>query len=89
VTFDPIGGVDGIDIAWAALLEDSREISRDEHAGYSGDKPCDPSSPCDPVYTLNVSAAKPGAHYTLRVRVAGSGGTNSCGEVNWSLKPAT
>jgi hexosaminidase len=87
VTFDPITGSDGIDIAWAALLENGREISRDEHAGYSGDKPCDPSSPCDPVYTLNVPAPKPGAHYTLRTRVAGSGGTDSRGEINWCLKP--
>jgi hexosaminidase len=82
VTFDPIAGTNGLDIAWVALLEDGREINRDEHVGYSGEKPS------DPVYTLNVPAPQPGAHYTLRARVAGSGGTDSRGEVNWSLKPA-
>ena len=82
VTFDPIVGTNGLDIAWAALLEDGREISRDEHACNSGE------NPTDAVYTLNVPAPKPGAHYTLRARVAGSGGTDSRGEVNWSLKPA-
>jgi hexosaminidase len=85
VTFDSIGGADGIDIVWAALLEDGREISRDEHTGYSGDNPPDPSHPCDPVYTVNVPRPKPSAHYTLRARLAGSGGTDSRGEINWSL----
>jgi hexosaminidase len=88
VTFDPVSGTDGIDIAWAALFENGREISRDEHVGYSGNQPRDPSNPSDPVYTLNVPTPKPGAHYTLRARLAGSGGTNSQGEVRWSLKPA-
>jgi hexosaminidase len=87
VTFDPIAGADGLDIAWVELLEDGREISRDEHIGYAGDKPSDPSSSSAPVYTLNMPVPKPGAHYTLRARVAGSGGADSQGEVNWSLKP--
>ena len=87
VTFDPFAGTNGLDIAWVELAENGREISRDEHTGYAGDQPADPSSPSDPVYTLFVPAPKPGAHYFLRARVAGSGGNDSCGEVNWSLKP--
>jgi len=39
------------------------------------------------VYTLTVPAPKPGAHYTVRAQVAGSGGTDSTGEVDWNLKP--
>jgi hexosaminidase len=88
VTFDPLAGADDLDIAWAVLLEDGREISRDEHAGHAGEQPGDPSSPSEPVYTLDAPAPKPGAHYTLRARLAGSGGTDSRGEVRWSLKPA-
>lgn len=88
VIFDSIAGTNGLDVAWVALLENGREICRDEHVGYSGDEPPDPSNPSDPVYTLDVPAPKAGAHYTLRARVAGSGGTDSRGNVNWSLKPA-
>ena len=76
-------GACGIDIAGVALLEDGVEISRDTHAGFTG------SNPRKPVYTLAVPAPKPGAHYTLRARVAGSGGTDSQGSVFWNLKPTT
>ena len=71
----------GIDIGWVALLEDGQEVSRDAHAGFTG------SNPRQPVYTLTVPAPKPGAHYTVRAQVAGSGGTDSTGEVDWNLKP--
>jgi hexosaminidase len=87
VTFDAITGLDGLDIAWAALLEDGREISRDEHLAHAADISTDPANDGDPVYSLNVPRVKPGAHYLLRAHVAGSGGTNSQGDVNWSLKP--
>ena len=76
-------GACGIDIAGVALLEDGVEISRDAHAGFTG------SNPRKPVYTLDVPAPKPGAHYTLRAQVAGSGGTDSAGSVFWNLKPTT
>jgi len=82
VTFDYTDGACGIDIAWAALLEDGKEISRDRHAGFTG------SSPRKPVYKLDVPAPKPGAHYTLRAQIAGSGGTDSQGNVLWIFKPA-
>ena len=82
VNFDYTEGACGIDIAWAALLEDGQEISRDTHPGFAG------ASPSRPVYSLAVPAPKAGAHYTLRAQVAGSGGTDSKGNVLWSFKPA-
>jgi len=82
VNFDYTDGACGIDIAWAALLEDGQEISRDTHAGFTG------SSPRKPVYKLDVPAPKPGAHYTLRAQISGSGGTDSQGNVLWNFKPA-
>ncbi len=81
VSLDYTAGACGIDIAWVALLEDGREIGRDTHDGFTG------ASPRQPVYTLDVPAPKAGAHYTLRAQVAGSGGTDSTGNVFWSLKP--
>ena len=83
VGFDYTEGACGIDIAWAALLENGVEISRDQHAGFTG------SSPRQPVYTLAVPAPKAGAKYTLRAQVAGSGGTDSRGNVHWNFQPAT
>jgi hypothetical protein len=74
-------GACGIDIAWVALLADGQEISRDTHAGFTG------GSPRKPVYTLDVPAPKSGVQFTLRAQVAGSGGTDSTGEVFWDLKP--
>jgi hexosaminidase len=82
VNFNYTEGAHGLDIAWAALLEDGQEISRDTHAGFTG------SNPNDPFYSLDVPAPKSGAHYTLRAQVAGSGGTDSRGTVLWIFKPA-
>lgn len=83
VNFEYTEGADGIDIAWAALLEDGKEISRDTHNGFTG------GSPRRPVYTLEVPAPKPGAHYTLRAEIAGDGGTDSHGNVLWNFTPAS
>jgi hexosaminidase len=82
VSLEFTSGACGIDIAWVALLEDDKEIARDTHNGFTG------SSPRKPVYSLDIPAPKPGAHYTLRAQVAGSGGTDSAGSVFWDLKPA-
>ena len=83
VRFEYAGGAHGIDIASAALLEDGKEISRDTHVGFTG------SSPRQPVYSLDVPAPKPGAHYTLRAEIKGDGGTDSHGNVLWNFKPAS
>jgi hexosaminidase len=82
VNFDYTEGAHGLDIAWAALLEDGKEISRDTHDGFTGGKPR------KPAYTLDVPSPKPGAKYTLRALVAGNGGANSRGNVLWNFKPA-
>jgi hexosaminidase len=80
VHFQYTAGAHGIDIAWAALLENGVEVSRDAHAGFTG------SSPRQPIYLLTVPAPKPGAHYTLRAQIAGSGGTDSRGDVLWDFQ---
>jgi len=86
VNFNQTVGAQGINIAWAALLEDGKEISRDAHAGFSGSADVRPRRP---DYTLNVPAPKPGAKYTLRAQVVGNGGTDSQGDVCWiSVPPA-
>jgi hexosaminidase len=76
-------GAYGVNIAWLALLENSREISRDTHAGFAG------TNPRDAIYTIDVPAPKPGARYTIRTRLTGSGGTDSQGSVYWNTKPLT
>ncbi len=81
VNFNYTQGAHGLDIAWAALLEDGQEISRDAHAGFTG------NNPRDPFYLLDVPAPKAGARYTLRAQVAGSGGTDSRGAVYWVFQP--
>ncbi|MDB6125352.1 MAG: Beta-N-acetylhexosaminidase [Pedosphaera sp.] len=73
-------GAHGLDIAWAALLENGVELDRDTHAGFTG------ATPVKPAYVLRLPARKPGAIYTLQAFVAGRGGTNSNGIVyrpNW------
>jgi hexosaminidase len=82
VNFEYTDGVHGLDIAWAALLEDGNEISRDTHDGFTG------GSPRKPAYTLAVPAPKPGARYTLRASVAGDGGTDSHGNILWNFRPS-
>lgn len=74
-------GANGLDIAWAALLEDGVEIDRDTRASFTG------VSPTRPTYVLRLPARRPGATYTLQALVQGRGGTNSNGVVyrtNWN-----
>ena len=83
VAFSHVEGADGVEIAWAALLEDGKEISRDTHAGFASSKPR------DAIYSLNLPARKADAHYTLRAHLTGTGGMDSRGNVNcvnWNMK---
>jgi hexosaminidase len=75
-------GAHGLRLDWVALLEDGREVARDAHAGFTG------SNPRKPIYTLELPTFKPGAHYIVRAQVAGDGGTDSSGTVNWELTAA-
>ena len=73
-------GSNGLDIAWAALLENGAEIDRDTHAAFAG------SSPNDPVFVLRLPFRKASATYAIRASVKGEGGTTSNGTVympNW------
>ena len=82
VRFSHLEGADDIKVGWVALLEDGRELCRESRAGAAG-----PNSP-SLGYTLDLPAPKPGARYTLRAHIAGTGGLDSRGEVSWSLNPA-
>jgi len=80
VSFCWKSGANGLDIAWAALIEDGAEIDRDTHAGFTG------APPVKPAYILRLPAYRPGATYKLRASVAGRGGTDSTGSIyrpNW------
>jgi hexosaminidase len=68
-------GANGLDIAWAALLENGVELDRDTHAGFTG------SAPTRPAYVLRLPAWRAGATYTLSASVQGRGGTDSSGIV--------
>ncbi len=56
-----------------ALLENGREISRDNHPGHSG------GDQKNIQYKLDVPAPKPGAQYTLKAKLSGDGGDDSTG----------
>src|ERR1051325_4969282 len=73
VSFCWKSGANGLDIAWAALLENGVEIDRDTHAGFAG------PAPVKPAYVLRLRARPPGATYTLPAFGAGRGGTSSNG----------
>ena len=80
-SFDNTSGTNALSIAWVALLQNGVEIDRDTHAGTAV------SSTSMASYVLRMPAVKPGATYTLRANIQGSGGTNSAGVVylpNWN-----
>lgn len=68
-------GMHALEISEVALLENGNEVAIDKHDGFSGSKLA------GIVYKLKLPLAKPGAKYTLRARVKGSGGTHSQGEI--------
>ncbi len=69
------GGQCRLDIAWAALLKNGEEISRDSHPGSAG------RGLKDIEYVLTVEKHDPDAKYTLRAGVRSDGGTESWGTV--------
>ncbi|MCC5876798.1 MAG: beta-N-acetylhexosaminidase, partial [Candidatus Sumerlaeia bacterium] len=64
-----------VEIEWAALLEDGREISRDTHLGWSG------ANKRDILYRLSVEEFNPAATYTLKAHLVSKGGTDSTGDI--------
>ena len=81
VSFCHKTGTNGLDIAWAALLENGVELDRDTHAGFTF------TTPTYAVYIMRLPARRPTATYTLRASVAGRGGSSSNGILyfpNWN-----
>lgn len=68
-------GSAAVQIDWAALLEDGKEIQRDTHEGWSG------GNKRDIVYTFDLPQVTSGARYALKARLIPHGTTNSNGEV--------
>lgn len=68
-------GACAVEIEWAALLEDGREVSRDTHLGWSG------ANKRDILYRLSLADFDPERSYTLRARLVSKGGTDSTGDV--------
>ena len=68
-------GKHAIQIQSVTLLEDGREIVRDEHLGLAG------AVHEKNTYHLRVAATKAEATYTLRARIRSNGGTDSHGFV--------
>jgi len=64
-----------LNIQWAALLENNREILRDTHDAFSGHEKK------DIFFRFNLKRAAPNATYALRASVAGGAGTDSAGRV--------
>ncbi len=74
------GGRNGLDIRWAALWKDGKELARDRHPGFTGNMDRDPS------YLLQVPGRVPEGPFVLRALVQGSGGKDSRGRVFlWDL----
>ena len=68
-------GRHALQIQSVTLLEDGREIGRDEHLGLTG------ALHEKNTYHLRVAAMKTGATYTLRASIRTNGGTDSYGDV--------
>ena len=68
-------GQHAIEIQSVTLLDDGREIGRDDHNGLTG------AIHRENTYRLRVPATKTGATYLLRARIRGQGGTDSHGVI--------
>ncbi|HVU08523.1 MAG TPA: beta-N-acetylhexosaminidase [Verrucomicrobiae bacterium] len=73
-------GQNGLNIKWAALLEDGHEIVRDVHAGFTGTT-SEAVKARDWNYYLDLPTFKKGAKYAIQVSVTGEGGNDSRGVV--------
>jgi len=81
VTFCYTKGRHRLDIQWAALLEDGKEVSRDAHHGMTGGR-----SRAN-TYTLDLAGLRPGSRYVLQASVRSDGGTDSSGEIRLRSLP--
>ena len=75
-TFQYTGGSCRLDIEWAALFVNGREVARDAHAGVTG------ASTKDNVYRFKLDAAPAaGEKCELKASVRSDGGTDSNGDI--------
>lgn len=75
IRFNYTSGNNRLDINWATLLVDGKEVARDAHAGTTGVKNE------GNVYTLKFPAIPAGAKVVLRAEVSSAGGTDSNGDI--------
>ena len=87
VDFCYTNGANGLNIAWASLLQNGTEIDRDTHSGLAESASEATYAANGTVYVLHLPVRKAGATYQIEASVQGSGGTNSSGIVylpNWN-----
>jgi hexosaminidase len=87
LSLDYVRGRDSMKIQWVALLEDGREIVRDEHDGFTANSKSKTPKAHDWNYFLNVPEIKKGANYTVRAHVSGDGGTDTYGVAFLDARP--
>ncbi len=75
VAFQYTGGTCRLDIEWATLLVNGKEVARDTHAGQTG------ASTKNNVYKLKLDAPVAGAKYELQASIRSDGGTDSNGDI--------
>jgi tetratricopeptide (TPR) repeat protein len=73
VTFWYTAGWKAVSIEWAALYSGTQELAKDPHEGFSG------NVKKDITYTLELKKYDKNDRYTIKARLAGSGGTDSTG----------
>ena len=81
------GSANGLNIAWASLLQNGTEIDRDTHTGIAQSATEQADTTAGTTYVLHLPARKAGATYQIEASVEGSGGTNTSGIVylpNWN-----
>ena len=79
-------GKNKLNIKKMQLLENGKVIAEDTHRGFA-DETRATSKPKNYLYFLDVKDYKPQARYTLRAEVSGYAGTDSYGNVIFSLAP--
>lgn len=68
-------GQHALEISEVSLLEDGKQVAVDKHPAFSG------GQLKDIVYKLKLEKEKPGASYTLRAKIKGSGGNDTNGVI--------
>jgi hexosaminidase len=81
VSFCYTNGANGLNIAWASLLESGTEIDRDTHSGFAQNSTPKAATTNATLYVLHLPVRKSGATYQIQASVQGLGGTNSSGIV--------